>query len=163
MEVAEPALLARALAAARAGIPVIAIGELAKRAPGLVDAEARDAAVREGVAQLKKVAVRVDSERQLAQALLELELDGPLVAADAAPLRFSVEHRVTADGHILLVFNESWSTTRQKLLLKVGDGPIVRWDPGTGQRAEIASNRAEPRSFELVLEPAASIVLTTGL
>jgi hypothetical protein len=162
MEVAEPELVQRVVAAARAGIPVIAIGELPRRAPGLANAVPRDAAVRKAVAQLTEVVLRVGSQQQLVQALVHLSLEGPVVAADAAPLGFSVEHRGTPDEHILLVFNESWSTTRQKLRLNVGVGPIVRWDPATGERAAIASGHGEPRSFELVLEPAASIVLTTG-
>ena len=64
---------------------------------------------------------------------------------------------------MLLVFNESWSTTRQTLRLDVGAGPVLRWDPVTGERAPIPASDPESRSFELVLEPAASVVLTTGV
>ena len=163
MAVAEPELLERALAAARSGVPVIAIGELPRRAPGLTNAAARDTAARKTAAQLKGLARRVGSERELAGPLGALDLEGPVVSADAAPLRFSVEHRRTSEEHVLLVFNESWSTVRQKLRLNVGSGPILSWDPRTGRRAEISSDREAPRTFELLLEPAASIVLTIGL
>jgi hypothetical protein len=162
MAVAEPELLMRALAAARSGIPVIAIGELPSRAPGLVNAGVRDAAVLEVVSELEERVLRVGDEQELAEALDDLRLEGPLVSADATPLRFSVEHRRTAEEHILLVFNESWATVRQTLQLNVGTGPIVQWDPRTGGRAEISAGREEPRPLEIVLEPAASVVLTTG-
>jgi len=162
MQVAEPELVERAVATARAGVPVIVIGALPTRAPGLANAASRDAAVRKAVDELKELTLRIASEHQLGRALGELGLEGPLVAAGATPLRFSVEHRRTPDEHFLLVFNESWSTTRQELRLNVGAGPIVRWNPNTGERDEIASGRDATRSFELVLEPAASIVLTTG-
>jgi hypothetical protein len=163
MEVAEPELVQRVVAAAQAGIPVIAIGQLPRRSPGRVNAAPRDAALRKGVAELKDLAVHVDSEPELASALEDLGIEGPLVSADGAALRFSVDHRVTHDGHILLVFNESWSTTRQKLRLIAGNGPIWRHDPATGERVELAAPSEEPRIVDLVLEPAASILLTTGL
>lgn len=162
MQVAEPELVERALAAARAGIPVLAVGALPTRAPGLGDAQARDAAVRERVAQLREVVVRVPSEQELAEGLRKLKLEGPLVAASGKALRFSVDHRRTRDQHVLLVFNESWSTTRQRLRLDVGNGSVVRWDPRTGERKELLAGHDGARTFELTLQPAESIVLTLG-
>ncbi len=163
MQTAEPGLVESAVAAARAGIPVIAIGALPTRAPGLADAAPRDAALRARVAELREVAVRAAREEDLAKSLSKLGLAGPLVAAHGEPLRFSLDHRRTKDEHVLLVFNESWSTTRQTLRLNVGEGSVVRWDPGTGQRSEIAEGGKAPRTFELLLEPAESIVLSVGL
>jgi hypothetical protein len=163
MQVAEPGLVQRALAIARAGIPVLAIGALPTRAPGLADAQVRDAAVREAVAQLRKVAVSVPSEEDLAEKLRKLELQGPLVAASGNSLRFSVDHRRTRDHHVLLVFNESWSTRRQLLRLNVGSGSVIRWDPRTGERKELLAGHDGPRTFELTLQPAESVVLTVDL
>jgi hypothetical protein len=163
MHAAEPELVQRVLAAARAGIPVLAIGALPTRAPGLADAQARDSAVRESVAQLQAAVMRIPGEEGLAEALRELELEGPLVAASGKALRFSVDHRRTRDEHVLLVFNESWSTTRQTLRLNVGGGDVVIWDPRTGEKRGLAVPREGARTFEMALEPAQSIILTVGL
>jgi hypothetical protein len=160
IQVATPELVQRVLAVARAGIPVLAIGALPTRAPGLVDAEARDVVVRESVAQLREAVVRVSSENDLAAALRELKLEGPLVAASEHSLRFSIDHRRTRDEHLFLVFNESWSATRQTLRLKVGSGDVALWDPRTGERTELVVAREGERTFELALEPAESIILT---
>jgi hypothetical protein len=163
MQVADPELVQRVLAIAGAGIPILAIGTLPTRAPGLANAGIRDAAVRKGVAKLREVVVRVESEEHLAEALAKLKLEGPLVEARGDSMRFSVEHRRTAEEHVLLVFNESWSTTRQRLRLNVGRGRVVRWDPGTGERRELVAPSKGPRTFELTLEPAESIVLSADL
>jgi hypothetical protein len=160
--VAESELVQRALAVARAGIPVLAIGALPSRAPGLADSRARDAALRAGVAQLEAAVRRIPNEAGLADALRELELEGPLVAAGEQALRFSVEHRRTRDEHILLVFNESWSMARQTLRLNVGGRDMALWDPRTGDRRELAVPRQGAPTFELVLEPAESIILTVS-
>ena len=160
MHAAEPALVERVLAVARAGIPVIAIGELPVRALGLRDATARDVALRAKVAELAKLALRVPREEDLARALETLPFEGPLEAASGKPLRFSVDHRRTGGEHILLVFNESWSTTRQKLRVNVGSGDVVPWDPRKGEPRGAVVKRGGPREFELVLGPAESVVLT---
>ena len=160
---AQPELVQRVLAIARAGIPVLAIGALPTRAPGLADARTRDSALREGVSQLQAAVMRIPGEEGLAEALRELELEGPLVAASGKALRFSVEHRRTRDEHILLVFNESWSNTRQRLRLNVGGGDVAIWDPRTGAKRGVAVPREGARTFELALEPAQSIILTVGL
>ena len=163
MQAAEPELVRRALAVARAGIPVLAIGALPTRAPGLVGSQARDAAVRENVAQLREVVVRVPSEKDLAEVLRGLKLEGSLVAASEKSLRFSIDHRRTPEEHVFLVFNESWSTTRQRLRLNVGSGNVVLWDPRTGGRRELVVAREGAGTFDLALEPAESILLTVGL
>ncbi len=162
MQAAEPELMARVVAAARAGIPVIAIGELPLRALGLADANARDAALRAHVAELGEVALHLPDARDLATALGELGLEGPLVAANGAPLRFSIDHRRSQDEHILLVFNESWSTTRQTVRLNVGSGAIERWDPDQEHPSNVNADAKGSLGFELKLEPAESIVLTVG-
>jgi hypothetical protein len=158
--VATPELVQQVLAVSRAGIPVLALGALPTRAPGLVDAEARDAVLRESVAQLRETVVRVASENDLAAALRELKLEGPLVAASEHSLRFSIDHRRTRDEHLFLVFNESWTGTRQTLRLKLGSGDVVLWNPRTGERTELAVAREGERTFELALEPAESVILT---
>jgi len=162
LQVAEAELVQRALAIAQAGIPVLAIGALPTRAPGLADYQARDAAVRKGAAKLREVVMHVPSEKDLAKALRELKLAGPLVAASEEPLRFSIDHRRTPHEHVLLVFNESWSSTRQTLHLNVGSGDVVLWNPRTGERRGLGVAGEETRTFELALEPAESIVLTVG-
>jgi hypothetical protein len=168
LQAAEPALVERVLAIARAGIPVIALGALPTRAPGRADAAARDAALQATSAQLAEVVVRAVSEDELAGALAKLAVAGPLVAVGGAPLRFSVDHRRTREEHILLVFNESWSQTRQQLRLDVGRGSVSLWDPRSGEKRQLVSgteagigNEAE-RIFELVLEPAESVILSVG-
>jgi len=78
--------------------------------------------------------VHVPSEEALAEALRELEIEGPLVAASEDSLRFSIDHRRTRDEHVLLVFNESWSTTRQTLRPNVGSGNVVLWGSTHGRQ-----------------------------
>jgi len=165
LAIAEPELAARLVEIANADIPTIAIGTLPSRAPGLLDAEARDIAVKASIDSLRTQVERVSDEEELAAALVELPIAGPLVAADDGILRFATDHRLTRDEHILLVFNESWSTTRQELRLHAGRGDVVRWDPRTGERSVLPSAVAGDgsRTFGLTLAPAESVVLTTGI
>ncbi len=162
MEVAEPGLMQRAVAAALAGVRVIVIGGLPHRAPGLVDAAARDAALRAGVEELRKIATIVSDEASLTEAFDTLGLAGPLVAADGEPLSYTVDHRLTDSEHIVLVFNESWSKTRQNLQLNVGTGPVFLLDPVDGTKLEITPSLDQSRNFELSLEPAQSMILTVA-
>ncbi len=114
------------------------------------------------MAELNEVALQLPDEQALAAALGELGLEGPLVAANGAPLRFSIDHRRSQDEHIVLVFNESWSTTRQTVRLNVGSGAILRWDPDEEHPENVNADAKGSLPFELELEPAESIVLTVG-
>lgn len=160
IEVAEPELLERALAASAAGIPVFALGGLPARARGTVDARTRDAAVREAAARLARSAVRVDGEAGLGRALRAADLTGPLHRADGKPLSLSVDHRRTSSHHVLLVFNESWSPARRTLRPGVGAGPVTRWDPATGEAQVLPTAPGEADGFLLTLDPAESVILT---
>jgi hypothetical protein len=159
IEVAEAAVIERAIAAARAGIPVIALGALPDRAPGATEAETRDAAVREATARLAALATRVDGEPALAGALRAHGLEGPLGPVGDAPLRFSLAHRRSARGHVLLVFNESWAPARQRLRVNL-PGAITRWDPRSGAIDPVRAPSTAGDVLELTLGPAESIVLT---
>ncbi len=162
MESAEPETIERALAIARAGVPVVAIGELPKRSRGLVDGEARDRRLQRAVAELRSVAIAIPDEARLDAALAKLSIEGPLVAADGAPLRFSIDHRYGGREHLFLVFNEAWEPVRQTLRVGPGGGAIARCDPRTGEIA-VLTPRAEPGSaIDVSLGPAEAVVLTVA-
>jgi hypothetical protein len=158
MEAAEPELVERAVAIARAGVPVLAIGALPRRSRGLVDADLRDRALAAAVAELRTLAVAVATEEELGDALETLALEGPLVAAGHEPLRLSIDHRRSAREHILLLFNESWTPLRQRLRVNLGGGAISRWDPRSGEVALLTGGTGS--ELDLTLGPAESIVLT---
>jgi hypothetical protein len=160
LHVAEPTLVESALAIARAGIPVLSIGSLPTRAPGLANAAARDASVVASVTELQSVVRIVADEEALAKALEAVGLEGPLVSKDGEGIRFSIDHRKTKSEHILLVFNESWDITRQTLKLNVGAGPVLRWDPNRIGPTDVSDKVGSDRSLEIDLEPAQSIILT---
>ncbi|MBW2315482.1 MAG: hypothetical protein JRH10_14980 [Deltaproteobacteria bacterium] len=161
MDVARPEVAEHAFEAARAGVPVFALGSLPTRTPGKEDSEARRAAAAATLAKLREAARRVDGEAALGKALRARGLEGPLLPIGDEPLRFSIDARQTANEHIVLVVNESWSIIRQTLRLNAGEGRASLWDPQTGTRRDLRTARTNG-AFELTLGPTESVLLTVG-
>ena len=157
--VADPLLVERILALAEAGIPVIALGELPERAPGLRDAEQRDRRVREATQKLRALILQADDEAELL-ALLESQVAGGLV--EPLPGKrwgLSLDRRESPQGDILFVFNESWSPTKESLRFTRGGFDLTLWNPRTGEKKRLKKKVVAGDRVDLELEAAESFVL----
>lgn len=162
IEIAEPALLARVAEIAEAGVPVLALGALPRRAPGLRDAESRDERARAAVERLSKLIVRVPSPDDL-ESLLARHVRGSLVEPPpGASLRVSIERRHARAGDILLVFNESWEPREARLRFMRAGGMLTRWDPRSGARSVIREQVKAGEIIPLKLDAAETSILTFG-
>ena len=77
-------------------------------------------------------------------------------------LTLSLETRKTPHGHILFVFNESWSPTKQTLRFTRDGSDLTLWDPWTGKRRILKGNVSVGETVTLELEPTQSLILTVG-
>jgi hypothetical protein len=163
LEIAEPALVERIVAIAEAGIPVLALGELPRRAPGLRDAEARDRRVRAAAKRLAELVVPVPDPERLGS-LLEQHVKTSLVEPPAdTRLSASLERRRSAAGETLLVFNESWSALASRLRFTRAGGPLTLWNPRSGSRVKLRERVKPGEIIALDLEPAETLILTLGI
>jgi len=160
MEIAEPELLERVEAIAKAGVPVIALGELPRRAPGLRDAAARDRRVRAAAERLASRVVRVDGPEALERALASVIRPGLVEPEPGARLFVSLERRRQASGETLLLFSESWSIRRERLRMTRAGGALRIWDPWTGRTSVLRERVQVGDVVELVFDPAESLILT---
>jgi len=159
IQIAEPGLVERVAAIAESGVPVLALGALPKRAPGLHEAAARDARVRAAAVRIEKGAIRVSDgtlEARLAEHVRN-DLVGPRPGE-----RFvvSLERRTSARGDTLLLFNESWSPRATHLRFSRGGGALVRWDPRSGAHDVLRPTVTAGDVVEVDLEPAETLLLT---
>jgi len=162
LEIAEPALIERIAALAEAGIPVLALGPLPSRAPGLRDAQARDRRVRAATKRLSELVVRVPSPERL-DALLAQQVESSLIEPPAgASLSVSLERRHSPAGDTLLVFNESWSPRRERLRFTRAGGPLILWDPRSGSRTTLRKHVTPGDLVPLELAAAQTLILTLG-
>lgn len=160
LEVAEPELAEALAAIAEAGVPVLALGGLPQRAPGLRNAEARDARVRAAGQRLARRVVVVPGPEAL-EAKLAGRVSGTLVEPVAgARLDVSLARRRVASGELLLVFNESWSPRTAELRFTRSGGALTRWDPRTGAREVLRPRLAAGERVPLRLAAAEAVVLT---
>jgi hypothetical protein len=162
LEIAEPELVERIVAIAEAGIPVLALGRLPRRAPGLRDADARDRRVGAASERLSELVVRVPGPERL-EALLAKHVMGSLVEPPpGAGLSVSLERRRSRGGDILLVFNESWSPRRARLRFTRSGGPLTSWDPRSGTRTRLRDRVTGGDVVPVELGPAETLILTLG-
>ena len=160
--VAEPELVARILELSRAGIPVVALGALPGRAPGLRDAEARDAAVHRASEALAPRVLRVGKGASLEDLLAENVKGGLVEPLPGAALSVSLARRHTETGDIVLVFNESWSGTKADLRFNRGGGPLLAWDPRHGGRTLLRERVKAGEAVSLDLPGPGLLILTMG-
>jgi hypothetical protein len=162
IEIAQPALVERIAALAEAGIPVLALGPLPARAPGLRAAQARDARVRAATQRLSEHVVRVAEPERL-EALLAKHVHGTGVEPPpGAHLSVSLERRRSPAGDTLLVFNESWSPRRAPLRFTRTGGPLIRWDPRSGAQATLRESVMAGDVVFVELAAAETLILTLG-
>jgi hypothetical protein len=162
LEIAQPELIESIAALAEAGVPVLALGKLPYRAPGLRDAEARDARVRASSERLSKLVVRVPSADRL-EALLAQTVTGSLVEPPADSfLEVSLERRSSDAGETLLVFNESWSSHQARLRFVKEGGQLTRWNPWDGSWDVLRERIEAGTIISLDLTAAESLILTVA-
>jgi hypothetical protein len=160
LPVAEPLLIERILALAEAGIPVIALGELPDRAPGLREAEPRDKRVREAAQKLSPLILHTSEEGEL-ESWLEAQVAGALVEPlSGKDLSLSLDRRETPQGDILFVFNESWSPVRESIRFTRDGSQLTLWDPWTGESRRLRERVTAGESVVLEMKGAESLVLT---
>ena len=160
IEVAEPELVEAVARVAEAGFPVLALGALPERAPGLRGSQARDARVQAARKRLEHHVIRVPGEAEL-KALLARHVRGSLVEPEAgSALSVSLARRRSPAGEILLVVNESWLPTKARLRFSAGGAELVRWDPWSGERKTLREPLLAGEVVEVSLGVAESLVLT---
>ena len=164
LEIAEPALVESLAAIAEAGIPVLALGSLPRRAPGLREAEVRDQRVRAATQRLARLVISLPSrEWERLESLLEQHVKSSLVEPPAGTrLSASVERRRSTSGETLLVFNEDWSPLKSQLRFTRPGGALTLWDPRTGSRVRLLERVKAGDRVTLELEPAQTLILTLG-
>lgn len=160
LEIADPELVENIVAIAKAGVPVVALGALPRRAPGLRDAENRDQRVRAGVERLSKYVVRVSHADRLEKTLSEKVTGSLVVPATGTRLSISVAQRRSRAGNILLLFNESWSAATAELRF-ISDGEaLTLWDPWSGARRILREDVAANEVVRIELDAAETLILT---
>jgi hypothetical protein len=132
LSVATPEAMASLEALANAGVPILVMGGLPSRAPGLVDHEARDLAVTESAARLASAVRAVSTASELGLALLSAGLTPALSAPSGEAFVFSPERRVTPGGDLVLLFNESNEDRHQTLAVHLDATSVDVLDPSTG-------------------------------
>ena len=162
IEIAEAALAERMASIAESGVPVVALGALPVRAPGLRDAQARDRRVGVATRRLEQRVLRAPDAERLG-AVLEAQVANAVIAPPlGSVLEVSLERRRSPAGDVILVFNESWSPRRERLRFTRAGTALTRWDPRTGER-EVLRPRVEVDEIVPVeLDAAETILLTLG-
>jgi len=130
---AAPEMLSGIERAAAAGVPVIWIGELPERADGLLDAQARDAAVATLVERLRVVIKVVPTLEDIPTAIANAGVTPSLGPVDSTGLQLSVARRQVSDGDIYFLFNESYEERTEQLRIEDAFTDAVLFDPETGQ------------------------------
>jgi hypothetical protein len=158
LSVAEPELAERIATVAEAGVPVLALGALPERAPGLRDAAARDARVRTASKRLATL-VRTASSDEL-EALLARHVENAWVAPPQGErLEVAIERRHDVRGDTLLVFNESWKPHIARLRFTRAGTDLWRWDPRTGARTKLRDRVEAGDELRLPLAAAETLLL----
>jgi hypothetical protein len=160
LSVASPELMDSIEALADAGIPVIVMGGLPERAPGLVDHEQRDAATKASAARLQSKTIAVEGADKLGSALQTANLQPPLTPSDGGELAFALDHRQIENGDILFLFNEAEENRSQTLDVNLPAERVLVFDPETGELTHEATPDASGRiSLELTIPAYRSLVL----
>jgi len=160
LPVAEPEMLATVVAMADSGVPVLVLGALPFRAPGLSQASVRDELIREAAVLLSSSAILIDSPGEIGHTLIDRGVLPALAPAANEPMGFAIDHRVTNDGHIFLLFNESYLIASQRLRTNVTGKKIGKWDAQAGKATTLVTDLTRDSVFEVSLWPAEAVVIT---
>ena len=162
LHVAEPELVEKIAMLAESGAPVVTLGALPVRAPGLRDSENRDVRVLAARQRLFARAIPVTDAVSLEQALARHVRSTLVEPLAGERLSVSLERRRSPAGDLLLVFNESWSPETAKLRFTRAGGPLVAWDPHTGERSTLRPAVAAGDVLSLDLGVAETRLWTLG-
>jgi hypothetical protein len=158
--VAEPELVERIAAIGDTGVPVLALGALPERAPGLRDAAARDARVRAASKRLAALVHAAATPERL-EALLARHVENAWVSPpEGERLEVSIERRHDSSGATLLVFNESRESHTARLRFTRAGTELWRWDPRTGEREKLRDRVEAGDELPLALDAAETLLLT---
>jgi hypothetical protein len=135
LHASDPGLLEAVKRAGQAGVPVIWIGDLPKRAFGLADADARDAQVAALVAELADEVIRVSTMSEAAAAIREAGVDPSLAPVGGGPRTMSVQHRLVGGDDLYFIFNESYDQRSEQMRIDGAFEEAVLLDPETGKHA----------------------------
>ena len=160
LPIADPFLVEQILELAESGMPVIALGELPRRAPGFRNTEKRDQRVQAATRKLSALIPRVNEGAELEAELEKRVSSGLVEPIPGKSLGLSLDRRETEQGDILFVFNESWSSVRESLRFTRDGFNLTLWDPRTGERRRLREKVVAGDRVILELEAAESLVLT---
>jgi hypothetical protein len=130
---ASPEMLEGIERAAAAGVPVIWVGELPERADGLLDAQARDAAVAALAERLRLLVTVVPSVEAIPGAIASAGVTPSIGPVDSTGLQLSVLHRQISNGDVYFLFNESYQERSEPLRIEDAFTDVNGFDPETGQ------------------------------
>ncbi len=160
LEVAEPEMVESVGRIADAGIPVVVAGGLPERAPGFTNYQERDADTRRIADRLQSKVVFVEDESGVGIGFKELGLQPPLATSDGSEPAFAPEHREVANGHILMLFNESNEARTQKLIVILPAGSVRILDPETGSViTEASPDRSGQLSVAVTIPARRAVIL----
>ena len=160
LEIADPEVVESIAAIAEAGIPVISLGALPRRARGLADAKGRDARVRAAVKRLAKVIVRMEPDARLEDVLARRVHNTLVEPAPETHLAISLDRRRNNAGETLLLVNESWSSDEARLRFVRSGGRLSLWNPRLGSYQILSESVEAGETITIGLEAAESLVLT---
>ena len=160
LSVASPELMASIEAIADAGIPIIVMGGLPQRAPGLVDYVQRDATTKSSAQRLRSKTTTIQGAGELGDALHAVGLQPPLIPSDGGEMMFALDHRQIEDGDILFLFNEAEDERSQSLDVNLPAQRVLVFDPETGELTQEATPDASGQIFlDLTIPSYRSLVL----
>jgi len=137
----------KALALAKAGVPVVIMGDLPAHGTSYRDAGAQDAAIRAAFDALLKLpnARRVKTAKDVVAALSDLRVAAGLRRGE---LPIVAQHRRTARGDVWFLYNNSTETSSGELTF-LATGRPSRIDPWTGRATRLGEYRATRHSTRL--------------
>jgi len=151
LSVAAPELLANVLKLARAGIPVVWLGEFPARADGWADHLRRDEEVRAQLRLLEEFVVRCDAPAQLLAGCGDLARHATLRPADGSAMRLRMHGRSLGTQQFILLFNESGELVRDRYVAAGRHSHASLMNPETGA-VEVLPVESGPDASELQIE-----------
>jgi hypothetical protein len=154
LDTAEPELMEAIEAAVDGGVPVVVIGDLPLRAPGLRDRERRDALVAAAAARLRAGVERADGAEDAARALVASGVL-PALRVVAGEGTLSVERRELAGEQLFFLFNESFEARTWQVEVSAAVRRARLYDPEDGESRPVELTAVGGRTRFTLSLPAA--------
>jgi hypothetical protein len=137
-QTADPEAVDAAVAAARAGVPVVVMGALPTRARGRKDMSTRDGQVAASVETLRSLVHVAATPEAIAGAFATAGVR-PLVSPQSAECPvITLRHRETDQDHVFFVFNEQQTQCAVSLSFALPVHTVRALDPETGTATDLA-------------------------